>query len=222
MNKYDVWNERYRPMTLDDIVGQPLMINKLKQTISTGNFTNFMLSGPNGTGKTSTAYAIASKVLNGHLDGGNFKEINASEQKWRSINVVDAVIMPFLKTMPLVPSGPFKILLLEEADNLTKDAQKAMRRPFELYNNRTRIIMTVNYPDNIIDAIQSRFTRYDFEPIEETSMINRLKEICQEENIRFTDSQYRNIVKTVNGDMRKAVNIMQNMQVDTSDLGGIF
>ena len=218
----DVWNERYRPKRLDEIVGQPLIINKLKQAISTGNITNYMFSGPNGTGKTTAAYAVANGLFDGELGKGNFKMINASEQRWRSINVVDKVIIPFMRTRPVFTDIPFKLLLLEEADNLTKDAQKALRVPFEKYNNLCRIIATVNYPDNLIPAISSRFTRFDFTPIESGAMVNRLREISQHEEISFTKEQYNSIVDKVDGDLRKAVNILQNMKVDTSDFNGVF
>lgn len=218
----DVWAEVYRPQRLDDVVGQPLIINKLKQVISTGNFTNLMFSGPNGNGKTTSALAIAKTFYGADNLVSNFKEINASSQKWRSINVVDKIVVPFMQTRPLDPRVPFKILLLEEADSLTPDAQRALRRPIEKYNNLTRIIMTVNYPDNLIDAIKSRFTRFDFEPINQESLVNRLKYISSMEGIRFSDAQYNKICEIVDGDLRKAVNLLQSMQVDTSDLSGVF
>ncbi len=222
MNDQGVWVERHRPYTLDDVVGQPLIINKLKQVLSTLNFTNLLFAGPNGTGKTTTALIIPRMICGGDNVSGVFKEINASSQKWRSINVVDSFIIPFMRTAPLSANAPFRILLLEEADSLTIDAQKALRRPLEKYNHNCRVIMTVNYPDKIIDAISSRCTRYDFEPIAEDSMINRLKCISMSEEIHFTEHQYKYIAGMVNGDLRKAINIMQNLQVDTNDCTGVF
>jgi len=221
MTKMDVWSEAYRPRDFSEIVGQPLIINKIKQNIKAGNITNMMFSGPNGTGKTTTAFAIARAFFGNNLVG-NFKEINASEKTNRGIDFVSKEIIPFLRVGPLFSGAHFKILLLEEADNLTTDAQAALRRPFEKYNHNCRVIMTVNYPDKIIPAIQSRFREYEFEPINDHAMVRRLRDISMMEDLTFHEKQYEKIANEVNGDLRKGINILQNMQVDTSDLAGVF
>lgn len=221
MSSSDVWVETYRPKRFDEIVGQPLVINKIKQNIHTKNITNMILSGPNGTGKTTTALAIARAIFGGQLIG-NFKEINASEKDKRNVDFVSKDIIPYLRNRPLTCNAPFRILLLEEADNLTKDAQKALRRPFEKHNRNCRVIMTVNYPDRIIPAIQSRFTTYEFTQIEKGSLVRRLRNIAEREGISFTERQYEKIAEKSGGDMRKGINYLQNMQLDTSDFSGVF
>lgn len=216
-----MWVELYRPQNFDEIVGQPLIINKIKQNLYTKNITNMMFSGPNGTGKTTTALAIAKHLFGNDLVG-NFKEVNASDKTKRGIEFVSKEIIPYLRHTPLTVSAPFKLLLLEEADSLTTEAQQALRRPLEKYNKNTRIIMTVNYPDNIINAIKSRFIEYEFSPIGNSSLIRRLKYIAENEGIDFTEKQYGKIAEKVGGDLRKGVNILQNMQADTSDFSGVF
>lgn len=213
--------EKYRPRKFDEIVGQPLVINKIKQNLSNRNITNIILSGPNGTGKTTTALAIARDIFDNNFIG-NFKEVNASEKTKRGIEFVSKEIIPFLKYSPIDPTAPFRLLLLEEADNLTQDAQASLRRPMEKHNQNCRVIMTVNYPDRIIPAIRSRCTEYEFKPINKDSMKSRLKFIADMEGISFTEKQYEAIAKKVDGDLRKGIGLMQNMQVDTSDFEGIF
>jgi replication factor C small subunit len=219
--KKDVWVEAYRPRSFDEIVGQPLVINKIKQNLFARNITNMIFSGPNGTGKTTTALAIANELY-GDKKVGCFKEINASDKTKRGIDFVSAELVPFLRTLPLYDTAPFKLLLLEEADNLTREAQESLRRPLEKYNNNCRVIMTVNYPQRLIPAIKSRFTTYPFTPIQNSSLIRRLKHIADREGITFSEKQYQNIAERVKGDLRFGIGLLQNMQVDTSDMFGVL
>jgi len=221
MSSTDVWVERYRPNELGKIVGQPLIINKIRQNISAGNITNMIFSGPNGTGKTTTALVVG-KAFFGNQLIGNFKEVNASEKSNRGIEFVSKEIIPFMREGALNFYAPFKILLLEEADNLTADAQAALRRPFEKYNQNCRVIMTVNYLEKIIPAIQSRFTVYEFQPINKDALIRRLHDISLNENLALHEKQYDSIADKVKGDLRKGIGILQNLQVDASDMNGVF
>jgi len=213
--------ETYRPKSFDGIVGQPLIVNKIKQNVRAQNITNMIFAGPNGTGKTTTAMTIANELY-GDDKIGSFKEVNASDKTKRGIEFVSTEILTFMRTLPLSMNVPYKLLLLEEADNLTREAQEAMRRPLEKYNRNCRVIMTVNYPERLIPAIHSRFATYNFSPINNTSLIKRLKHIAETEGIKFSERQYEKIAEKVNGDLRKGIGLMQNMQSDTSDMFGIF
>lgn len=222
MSIYEVWTEKYRPQSLDDIAGHSITINKIKQNVAVRNITNWILKGPAGTGKTSCVYAIAYAIYGKGNLNGNFKEINASSKKNRGIDMVETDIIPFAKHRPIFMSSPFRLLFLEEADQLTIDAQAALRRTMEKYTNNCRFILAVNNVDKIIDPIRSRCTEFPFNSIKTDILVRTLKAIASNENLKFSENQYSSIAERVNGDLRKATNILQNMQVDQSDYGGVF
>ncbi len=222
MNDFSVWVEKYRPQTFGDIVGQPLIVNKIKQNVAVRNITNLLLYGPPGNGKTTCAYIIARAILGEDKLMGAFKEINASDQENRGIDVVTKKIKPFVKSLPLFSNTPFRILLLDEADSLTPEAQAALRRTMEKYNRNCRFILTANNVEAIIPAIRSRCTEYEFKFIDRQAMIRHLEYISMLEDLSFTERQFGDIAKRASGDLRKGINILQNMQVDTSDYSGVF
>ena len=196
------WVEKYRPQTLDEVVGQEHIVKRLKKYTNEQSMPNLMFSGPAGVGKTTTALALAKSVL-GEYWKNNFLELNASDA--RGIDTVRNQIKNFCKLKPM--GAPFRIIFLDEVDNMTKDAQHALRREMEMYTKTSSFILSCNYPSKIIDPIQSRCAIFRFAPIKKEDITTRLEYICNEENFGYTDEGISTIVYFTEGDMRKSVNI---------------
>ena len=198
------WVEKYRPQSLDNIVGQEHIINRLKKYVGEESMPNLMFTGPAGVGKTTTALALVKSIL-GEYWRQNFLELNASDA--RGIDTVRNDIKNFCRLKPV--GAPFRIIFLDEVDNMTKDAQHALRREMEMYTKTASFILSCNYSSKIIDPIQSRCAIFRFAPIKGEEVVERLKYICGEENFEFDEKGIETIVYYAEGDMRKAVNILQ-------------
>ncbi|MGV8143227.1 MAG: replication factor C small subunit [Methanothermobacter sp.] len=198
------WVEKYRPQTLDEVVGQDHIIQILKRYVKEGNMPNLMFTGPAGVGKTTTALALAKSIL-GEYWRQNFLELNASDA--RGIDTVRHEIKNFSRLKSV--GAPFRIIFLDEVDNMTKDAQHALRREMEMYTKTSSFILSCNYSSKIIDPIQSRCAIFRFTPIKGPQITERLKKIAEAENINTTPGALKSIVYFAEGDMRRAVNILQ-------------
>lgn len=164
-----------------------------------------LFSGPAGVGKTTSAHAL-SRGLYGDTWGQNFTELNASDE--RGINVVRDKIKNFARTSP-VGDADYKIIFLDEADSLTRDAQPALRRTMEMYTNTCRFILSCNYSSNIIDPIQSRCAVFRFRPVDDGAVVERLRHIASEEDVEVTDEGFEALAFVAQGDVRRAVNALQ-------------
>ncbi len=198
------WVEKYRPQTLDDIIGQEQIVGRLKRYVEENSMPNIMFTGSAGVGKTTSALAL-SKSLLGEYWQQNFLELNASDA--RGIDTVRNEIKSFCKLKAI--GAPFRIIFLDEVDNMTKDAQQALRREMEMYTKTSSFILSCNYSSKIIDPIQSRCAIFRFTPIKAIDIINRLKYIAQQEGLEVEQSALENIVYFTQGDMRKSINILQ-------------
>jgi len=198
------WVEKYRPQTLDEVVGQEQIVNRLKRYVEEKSLPNIMFTGSAGVGKTTCALALA-KTLLGEYWRQNFLELNASDA--RGIDTVRNEIKNFCKLKAV--GAPFRIIFLDEVDNMTKDAQQALRREMEMYTQTSSFILSCNYSSKIIDPIQSRCAIFRFGPIKAIQVIDRLKYIAQEEGIEVQQSALENIVYFTQGDMRRSINILQ-------------
>ena len=200
-----LWVEKYRPRTLDEIVNQEEVVARLKKFVEMKNMPHLLFAGPAGTGKTTAAHALAHDLY-----GENYKqymlELNASDE--RGINVIREKVKEFARSRT-PPGIPFKIVLLDEADNMTADAQQALRRLMELYSANTRFILIANYPSKIIDPIQSRCAFFRFQPLKKEDVVARLRYIAENENVDYEEEALEAIYEISEGDMRKAINILQ-------------
>ncbi|MEM1618727.1 MAG: replication factor C small subunit [Desulfurococcaceae archaeon] len=201
-----LWAEKYRPRSLVEVVNQKEVVERLKKFVAEKNVPHMLFAGPPGTGKTTVAHAFAHDLY-----GENYRqymlELNASDE--RSITVIRSKVKEFARSK-VTGEIPFKIVLLDEADNMTADAQQALRRLMELYSANTRFILTANYPSKIIEPIQSRCAVFRFTPLKKEDVVGRLMYICQNENIKCYDKALELIYELSEGDMRKAINILQS------------
>ncbi len=201
----EIWIEKYRPKVLKDIVGQRDIVERLESYVKAQNIPHLMFAGPAGTGKTTSAIALA-KGLYGDNWKGNFNELNASDE--RGIDVVRGKIKDFARTAP-IGGAEFKIIFLDEADALTGDAQAALRRTMEKYSKTARFILSCNYSSKIIEPIQSRCAVFRFRPLRAEDVRKYLQHIATVENLTITDDALEALVHVSQGDMRKAVNSLQ-------------
>ena len=207
------WVDKYRPKHIQSLVYQDEIKKVLLNTLRTGIFPNFIFYGPPGTGKTSAILALAYQLFGPKLISDRILELNASDE--RKINVVRDKIIKFAKESisdpdPDYPSPPYKIIILDEADALTLDAQSALRKVIETSSKITRFCFTCNYIEKIIQPIISRCVKFRFKPLSIDSLSQRLNDISQFEKIKIDQACIRQIAKNSDGDGRKAIMILQN------------
>ena len=207
------WVEKYRPSTLDEVVGQDYIVQRLKRYVDEHSMPNLMFTGPAGVGKTTTAIALAKSIL-GEYWRQNFLELNASDA--RGIDTVRTNIKNFCRLKAV--GSPFRIVFLDEVDNMTKDAQHALRREMEMYTKTASFVLSCNYSSKIIDPIQSRCAIFRFAPVKGTQIIGRLEKIAEAENLNITRGAIESIVYFAEGDLRKAVNILQASASTTDEI----
>jgi replication factor C small subunit len=215
----EVWIEKYRPQTLDDVMGHENIVGRLQSYVSRNDLSHMLFSGPAGTGKTTCATAIA-RELYGDDWREHFLELNASDE--RGIDVVRDRIKNFARTS--FGGVEYRIIFLDEADALTSDAQSALRRTMEQFSNNVRFILSCNYSSQIIDPIQSRCAVFRFSPLADDAVAEEIRHIAAAEDIELTEDGLDALVYAADGDMRKAINGLQAASVsgDTVDESAVY
>jgi replication factor C small subunit len=200
------WTEKYRPKTLDDVIGQKLVVERLKSFVERGNFPNMIFAGSPGVGKTACAIAMA-RDLYGENISAAFKELNASDE--RGIDVIRGTVKEFAKTISIA-KVPIKIVFLDESDALTADAQHALRRTMEVFSSETRFILSANYASKIIEPIQSRCVVFRFKPLTVDEMRTYIKRIVDTEKLDLDDKALEALIYVGDGDLRRLTNVLQS------------
>ena len=201
----EIWIEKYRPSNLSEVVGQTPITSRLKNYVKERSMPHLLFAGPAGTGKTTSALALA-KELFGELWKHNLHELNASDE--RGIDVVRGKIKEFARTAPLGEDG-FKIIFLDEADALTGAAQAALRRTMEKYSRTCRFVMSCNFSSKIIDPIQSRCAVFRFRPLKAEDVERYLKFVAVKEELKIDKEAYESLTYLAQGDLRRAINGLQ-------------
>src|SRR5438876_36516 len=184
---------------------QEEIVSRLKDFVKRGTMPHCLFAGPPGTGKTTAGLCLAHDLFGERFQDA-FKELNASDE--RGIDVVRTTVKEFAR-MASLTTVPFKILVLDEADNMTSDAQGALRRTMENYTSTCRFILCCNYSGRIIEPIQSRCALFRFTPLPEEKVVESLHRIAKNENLKTTEGGLKTIVEVAEGDLRKAINILQ-------------
>ncbi|KIW56260.1 hypothetical protein PV05_04933 [Exophiala xenobiotica] len=213
------WVEKYRPRSLEDVRAQDHVVQTLNRMVHASNLPHLLLYGPPGTGKTSTILALCRELFGPELFHSRVLELNASDE--RGLAVIRERVKQFaslhLVSAPAskeyrerYPCPPFKVIILDEADSLTQDAQGALRRVMEVHSKITRFCLCCNYVSRIIDPIASRCSKFRFKALEGGQASERIQEILTAEKVKYEDGVIERALRVSDGDLRRAINLLQS------------
>jgi len=200
-----IWTEKYRPKKFEEVVGQDEIIKKVQNLTKAMNIPHLLFAGPAGTGKSTLALIVVKELFGLHWKD-NYLELNASDE--RGIDVVRQKVKDFARTKA-IGNVPFKIIFLDEADALTKEAQQALRRTMESYTGTCRFIMSCNYSSKIIDPIQSRCAIFRFKLLEKKDIARIIQKIAENENLQIEEKTEETLFEGSEGDCRRVINLLQ-------------
>ncbi|KAH9879162.1 Subunit of heteropentameric Replication factor C (RF-C) [Plenodomus biglobosus] len=239
-NRLQPWVEKYRPKTLSEVTAQDNTIQILSRTLQSSNLPHMLFYGPPGTGKTSTILALAKQLYGPELLKSRVLELNASDERGisivrqkvkdfarqqlsvapnHSVMVEDKDALAkgeanagpkMVRYRDLYPCPPFKIIVLDEADSMTQDAQSALRRTMETYSRMTRFCLVCNYVTRIIDPLASRCSKFRFKSLDQGNAVKRVSDIARLEGVRLDDGVAEELVRVAEGDLRKAITFLQS------------
>ena len=199
----ELWVEKYRPQVLEDYVGNEIIKNKISDYLKQGSIQNLLFYGVAGTGKTTLAKLIA-KNLNCDL-----LYINASDE--RGIDTIRDKIIPFASSMSF---NDVKIVILDEADYITPQAQATLRNTIESCSKTTRFILTCNYLERIISPLQSRCQTFEITPPSKQEVNDTCQSILTKEKTLYYDNNIDDVINTHYPDIRKIINTLQGSVID--------
>ncbi|KAG8378246.1 hypothetical protein BUALT_Bualt08G0117700 [Buddleja alternifolia] len=214
-SKATPWVEKYRPQSLDDVAAHRDIVETIDRLASGNRLPHLLLYGPPGTGKTSTVLALARKLYGNQMHN-MVLELNASDD--RGIDVVRQQIQDFASTQSISfgAKSAVKLVLLDESDAMTKDAQFALL--IEKYTRSTRFALICNNVNKVIPALQSRCTRFRFAPLDAVHVSERLRHVISAERLDVPENGLKALVRLSNGDMRKALNILQSTHMASQQI----
>ncbi|KAG9248537.1 P-loop containing nucleoside triphosphate hydrolase protein [Calycina marina] len=211
------WVEKYRPKNLRDVTAQDHTITVLQRTLQSSNLPHMLFYGPPGTGKTSTVLALAKELYGPELIKSRVLELNASDE--RGISIVREKVKDFARMQLSQPSAayraqwpcpPYKIIILDEADSMTQDAQSALRRTMETYSKITRFCLICNYVTRIIDPLASRCSKFRFKSLDQDNAKRRVEDIARKEGVSLEEGASDALIRFSEGDLRKAITFLQS------------
>jgi len=206
-----MWVEKYRPSRLDDLVDQDTIKQRLKlMLIKKEELPHLLFAGPPGSGKTTTAMILAQQIL-----GENWRDytlsLNASDE--RGIDVVRERVKTFARFTDRREGIPYRLVILDESDEMTSDGQTALRRIMEENSQQTRFILVCNYSSGIIEPLQSRCVIFRFQRYDEVSVTEHLRAIAKKEKVKVSEEALAAVYEGTQGDLRQAINLLQAASV---------
>jgi replication factor C subunit 3/5 len=217
------WVEKYRPNNLTDIISHKEIISTLTNLISNSKIPHMIFYGPPGTGKTTTILACAREIYGPdyrsmilELNGSDDRGINVVREQIKNFSATDSKIPTMFESNQGIKRPNIKLVILDEADAMTYDAQFALRRVVESYTDSTRFCLICNYLTKIIPALQSRCQMFRFAPISNEEHIKKIEMVIVTENINIEESAKNKIVELSDGDMRKSLNLLQSLYMTYS------
>ena len=207
----ELWVEKYRPRTIDEYVFKDeAQKRQVKTWIKEGSIPHLLFSGAAGIGKTTLAKVLLNEL---GIEDYDVLEINASRE-----NSVDTIRDKIINFVQMIPFGPFKVVLLDEADYLTLNAQAILRGVMETYSSTSRFILTCNYPNKVIPALHSRCQGFHVEKTDQTEFTARVATILVTEGVEFDLDVLDTYVKLTYPDLRKCINMTQQNVTDDNGL----
>ena len=206
-----MWVEKYRPSRLDDLVDQDTIKQRLKlMLVKKEELPHLLFAGPPGSGKTTTAMILAKQIL-----GENWRDytlsLNASDE--RGIDVVRERVKTFARFTDRREGIPYRLVILDESDEMTSDGQTALRRIMEENSQQTRFILVCNYSSGIIEPLQSRCVIFRFQRYDEASVTEHLRAIAKKEKVKVSEEALAAVYEGTQGDLRQAINLLQAASV---------